>query len=44
MYCLSNLFYRNETRTQIRVKALDKLNLVLSINKHIHEVIYFTLE
>ncbi|XP_022317676.2 tuberin-like isoform X3 [Crassostrea virginica] len=37
LYQLLEKYFKNETRTQIRVKALDKLNLVLSINKHIHE-------
>ncbi|XP_034313756.2 tuberin isoform X2 [Magallana gigas] len=37
LHQLLEKYFKNETRTQIRVKALDKLNLVLSINKHIHE-------
>ncbi|XP_061175149.1 tuberin-like isoform X1 [Saccostrea echinata] len=37
LYQLLEKYFKNETRTQIRVKALDKLSLVLSINKHIYE-------
>lgn len=32
------LYYKNEKRPQVRVKALDVLSCVLSTNRHSHEV------
>ncbi|KAK3091724.1 hypothetical protein FSP39_022166 [Pinctada imbricata] len=37
LYQLLDKYFRHESRTQIRVKALDKLSLVLRVNKHMHE-------
>ncbi|KAJ8319018.1 hypothetical protein KUTeg_004109 [Tegillarca granosa] len=37
LYQLLDKYFRHDSRTKIRVKALDVLSFVLSVNKHMHE-------
>ncbi|XP_070184862.1 tuberin-like isoform X2 [Littorina saxatilis] len=38
LHQLLDKFYKQDTRTEVRKKALDKLSFVLGLNKHVYEV------